>query len=312
MTDISKLLKIRYVKIHFTIRMIDDCVLPIYKASALRGGMGEMLMRSNCIGNRDCEVCGFSDECLVQRVLYSKMEIKPAFMNDGDSVGYVIECENYREEFKQDEELEFSMLLFGKTICWFAQILNALYSLGINGIGADKAKFDIVSVTNTLREKILDGNDIDMRRLKVLNVEDYVEYRKEQISRDPEIVINFKSPLSLKYKGEILRKFDPYAIIESACRRIYMLDCFEGVESDINVKEYMQSLPKIEILNEEHRDISVKRYSNRKKSSMYLNGIEGSLTFKGFPKDVTDALLAGELIHIGKNTSFGFGRYRIK
>ena len=86
-----------------------------------------------------------------------------------------------------------------------------------------------------------------------------------------------------------------------------MLDCFEGIESDIIQQK--TKLPTA--IKEEHHGVSVKRYSNHRDTSMTLQGIEGIMQLDGIPDDLLDVLLAGELMHIGKNTSFGFGRYRI-
>ncbi|MDE7312892.1 MAG: CRISPR system precrRNA processing endoribonuclease RAMP protein Cas6 [Eubacterium sp.] len=44
---------------------------------------------------------------------------------------------------------------------------------------------------------------------------------------------------------------------------------------------------------------------------MHLYGITGFIQLKELYPETLPVLLAGELIHIGKNTSFGFGRYRI-
>ena len=303
---------IRYVKLHFTVEFTEDTTMPIYKASALRGGMGEMLLRANCIRNRDCETCDFESECLVGRIMYSKMEIRPAFMSAGDSVGYVFECEDYHEHFSVGDQMEFSLILFGKTICYFSHILNALYALGMNGLGKEKSRFVIVSVTNTRKQPILYESDVDMSRYEISSVTDYIEYRKKQIRKNGiKNILKFKSPVSIKYRQEELKEFNIDAIIEAACRRIYILDCFEGIESNIVTREYLDALMIPEVLNEEHRPVSVKRYSNHQKSAMYLKGIEGELVLESIPADLIDIFLAGELMHIGKNTSFGFGRYRL-
>lgn len=37
-------LQVRYVKLHFHLRILEDTQLPKNKVSALRGGMGEMLL----------------------------------------------------------------------------------------------------------------------------------------------------------------------------------------------------------------------------------------------------------------------------
>ena len=41
-------------------------------------------------------------------------------MSEGDSVGYVIECENHAEEFYENEELKFNLILFGNAIVYFS------------------------------------------------------------------------------------------------------------------------------------------------------------------------------------------------
>ena len=46
--QLSDILQIRYIKLHFTIVLLTDTILPVDKVSALRGGMGEMLLRANC------------------------------------------------------------------------------------------------------------------------------------------------------------------------------------------------------------------------------------------------------------------------
>ena len=303
---------IRYIKLHFSVSFKEDSALPRNKTSALRGGMGEMLLRSCCVKNRKCETCEFESECVVRRIMYSKMEIQPSFMTSGDSVGYVIECEDYREEVKEGDILRFNLLLFGKTIVYFSQILNAFYALGMNGIGKEKGRFCIESVTNTKNVPILQGNDVLMENYEILRVSDYISYRKEQIKRKPlENGIRFISPLSVKYRGKPLDRFILEALIESACRRIYMLDCFEGIESSIHDLEYVESIQVPDVISEYHKNISFKRYSNHKESAMYLKGIEGEMKLESINNDLLDILLAGELIHLGKNTSFGFGRYQL-
>ena len=92
---------IRYTKLYFTIQFTEDTMLPKQKVSAIRGGIGEMLLRANCVRGRECESCDFESECIVQRIMYSKYEKKPSFVTTGESVGYVLECDNYKEEFYQ-------------------------------------------------------------------------------------------------------------------------------------------------------------------------------------------------------------------
>ena len=208
---------IRYVKLHFTLQIAEDTVMPRYKASAIRGGMGEMLLRANCIRDRICDSCDFESECIVRRTMYSKMEIQPEFMSSGDSVGYVTECEDYREEFREGDELKFNLIIFGKTIVYFSQYLNALYSLGMNGIGKEHSRFRIVSVRNTMNRDLLNGNDINMSEYRVRTISDYIAYRRRQAEKEPlSGKIRFRTPLTVKYRGEEIKEFDIEPIYEAA------------------------------------------------------------------------------------------------
>ena len=62
-------LQIRYVKLHFQIRFVEMTRLPVNKVSAIRGGIGEMLLRANCIRDRNCAECDFEQECIVRRTM---------------------------------------------------------------------------------------------------------------------------------------------------------------------------------------------------------------------------------------------------
>lgn len=304
-------LQIRYVKLHFKIMFLNDETLPVNKVSALRGGMGEMLLRANCIRDRQCSVCDFEEECIVRRTMYSKFKQKPEYVREGgESIGYVLECENYHTHFAKGDLLEFQLLLFGNTIVYLNLFLQAFYALGLQGIGVENAKFQVLSVTNTKKKELLSDGSIYMENYTVQPVSDYVDFRLEQFrGKNAEGRMIFKTPLTLKYRGGFLQEFEMNALIESVKRRIYMMACYEGIQTDFFDELSVQVS---EILFQEHRFVKVKRYSSRQGNFMFLKGIEGSIQTDGFSEDVLYLLLAGELIHIGKNTSFGFGRYQIR
>ena len=311
MTDdeLKKVLGIRYVKLHFTVESAGDSTLPKYKASAIRGGIGEMLLRASCIRDRECECCDFLDECLVQRIMYPRMKIQPAFMTNRDSTGYVIECEDYHEEIGDGDAWKFNILLFGKVIAHFAQILDAVFRLGEAGIGRHGAQYRIREITNSSGHPILKGNDVVMRNYRVGTVGEYVKYRLDRDSghSGDRWRIKFQTPLCLKSNGVFLDFFDPKAVIAAIRRRIYILDCLEGIEAP----QWLDKEAAFQVVRERHSMVSVPRYSNHRNEKMVLKGIEGDMETESIPGSLLPLLYAGELVHIGKNTSFGFGRYKV-
>jgi hypothetical protein len=305
MNNEHKALQIRYTKLHFHLTLQQNTTLPKNKVSALRGGMGEMLLRANCIRDRHCEKCDFTSDCIVRRTMYAPLDIQPDFMQKNDSVGYILECENYDEDFYAGDELTFNLILIGKNIVYFNQYLQAFTYLGMEGLGKYKSKFTIACVTNTKRDIIVQGNNVYKSQYIIQTVGEYVQYRMKSHQAEDTIVLH--TPTSIKHKGQMMTQIDMEAIMSALARRIYILDCFEGIDTDkIDITGH---IPKA--LSQNVHTTTVERYSTTHNEKIRLHGIYGSATISP-PDDTAKALLyAGELLHIGKNTSFGFGRYSL-
>ena len=316
MNAVMENLQIRYIKLHFTLVLMEDGQLPRNKVSALRGGMGHALLMANCIRDEHCETCDFSEDCLVQRMMYPKMKIRPDFMNTKDSEGFVIECEDTREWFHAGEEIRFNLLLFGRTIVYFHQYVQAFYYFGMQGIGRRHVRFQVSRVTNTVGETLVEETSIYKERYTVMLVSDYVRHRLasaeiQKIVDADRCRLVFQSPLTLKYQGELQEHFLPEAVIAAIERRIYILNCYEGngeCGSDVTglTQEHLPA-----VLDERAWAEKVKRYSGTQNSKVAFSGIRGWCDLEGLDEAVLELLLAGELLHIGKNTSFGFGKYTL-
>lgn len=288
--------------------MTHDTVLSSNKVSALRGGIGTMLLNANCISDRQCEECYFIEECLVQRIMYSKFDVKPDYITTGESVGYVFECENHKRKFKCGDTLEFNLILFGKSIVHFSQYIQAIFALGQNGLGTNKSHFVITGIKNENGEDILHKGNILMSNYKVSTIDEYVTKRLNQyndVNVFSKVKITFYSPVSIKHNGNFIQSFDAEAILNSLARRIEILNYYEG--KPMVGKHLIDNIP--ELLNQDSYPEDVKRYSSRHNDKIRLRGLLGSLSLSNVDKETLALLLAGELIHIGKNTSFGFGHY---
>ncbi len=307
--NMDQVLDIPYIKLHFYAAFSEDSKVPMNKVSALRGGMGEMLLRQNCISDRDCENCLFEHECIAQRTIYTKMDDKPDYMTGKDSLGYLIECEDYREALRSGDVMSFSLTLFGKNIVYFNQYLQAFHMLGMVGIGKDAAMFEIVKVENTHHDIIFKEGAVDMRQYKVENILNYVKRRQNFLKQNGfEHTLQFKTPVSIKYQGNMINRFDSEAVCRSIFRRIDMMDYFCGNEH-LNIA--LDTIDYPQICTQTVKKASVRRYSNVQERGMRLFGIIGEVVFVEIGEEILPYLLAGEILHIGKNTSFGFGRYKV-
>ena len=296
---------IPYIELGFYVVMLEDAVLPENKVSALRGGMGQVLLKQNCVSDRNCGVCVFQKFCPVTHMLYTYMENKPEFVTGKESVGYLIECENKTKDFKKGDGFVFRLVLFGASIVYFNLYLQAFCHLGMSGLGRKRARFGIAEVRNVQGEKIFNGNEIDMRKYEICRLSDYVIRRKMELKeKTGKYTMAFTTPLSMKYQQEYMKEFQPEALGKGAVRRLRMLNYYIGHPGD---SPEFQKYPVLQAQTVQSK--RSKRYSGTQKNTMPLKGITGTILFEEMPDECLDYLIAGELTHIGKNTSFGFGKY---
>lgn len=295
----------RFTKVRFTLEMIESCRMTGDKESALRGGIGEMLLRQYCIRDRMCEHCSFETACIVQNFMYAKYRIKPEFHTKGESIGFVIEADRGKRNYVSGETMSFSITLFGDTIVYINPIIQAIHMLGQVGIGTENARFQIKEIRNRRGQQILENGNFYYERYLVETLADYVKERKEEL-RTPKQLL-FIRPLTIKYRSEFLTEFHMQAILNSVSRRLYMLACYEGNEAE--ELRFYEEIPVILSQQVEHQQVT--RYSNRKQQKITMKGISGAIEVDGIREEILEFLLAGELTYIGKNTKFGFGKYRV-
>jgi hypothetical protein len=306
MVLLKERLSIPYIKLKFNLIFIENTMLPRYKVSALRGGMGEMLLQSNCIRDRECRNCPYVRACIVRKTVYTDMKKKPAFMTGDDSIGYLIECENYQVKIHAGDRVSFTLTLFGESLVYFNQYLQAFYQLGLQGIGKEHSKYQIESVWNHKNQPIVQGNQVYMEYYQPDTVYEYICRRRKQMEDGLENKMVFSTPLSLKYRGKYLNRFSSEAICQALSRRVFMYDYF--IENYIE-KPVFQKYPKIIDQIAEKR--CVRRYSSTQNQKMDMYGIQGMICFDEIEEELLYYLLAGEILHIGRDSSFGFGKYNI-
>lgn len=307
MNELEKRLNIPYSKLKFCLVVTEDAVLPRDKVSALRGGMGEMLLRQNCINNRKCETCGYKNPCIVYKILYTQMKKKPAFMQGDDSIGYLIECENYQERFREGEGFFFYLVLFGDNIVYFGQYLQMFYQLGVEGIGKDAVRYVIHDISNISGESLLRGNRLAMSAYRPETVYDHVMRRMKEIEKKGyKKKLVFHAPTCLKYQGRYLSEFQTEAVFQSLFRRIMMMDYFVEIYMDQVV---MEDYPAIVSQQSEMR--VVKRYSSTQDSKVKLRGMVGEVRFEDISGEYLPYVLAGELVTYREEYQLWFGRYTV-
>ncbi|MCR5324954.1 MAG: CRISPR system precrRNA processing endoribonuclease RAMP protein Cas6 [Lachnospiraceae bacterium] len=303
------LLRISYLRIRVDIQFLNNCELPVSKTSAIRGGIGDAMLRIKCTNEGNCEGCDLNNSCDVRNFMYSQIENAPPDMKTNPSLGYVIECEDYSESFEKDDQMKFYVILFGENISRISLLRDAIIDFGKTGLGVHRSKFEMIGFTDDdTGQSFLEQDLSDESMIKGKKVIDYVEKRIKRLEKSETYLINFKTAVTIKENGTILKDLTASGLCNSLLRRIYMLNMYEHITD--KPPDFGQDHPVI--VRQNMRPIAMPRFSGAKNQKMYLNGIKGSVVLSNVSDEWLALLLAGELLHVGKNTSFGFGRYTVK
>lgn len=298
---------VRYLKLHFTVAAQANCSFPITKAPALRFGIEQQLLTEICDAEyENCCHCSSSEQCIVRKTMILGSDIKPAFCSVGDRVGYIVECENNRKYFKRNDKFEFTLVLFGRMILYAKEFSDAVTRLGMKGIGKDSAKFSVESIDDGSGRQITDYAESEF---PYQSLGEYVSFKNKSIAREKVDRIQFMTPTSLKYRKGDKEFFQMENILESIQRRLYILACYEHIDIE---ELYHLRLSPISIYYQDIQQVCTYWYTEKSKKNVRMNGLAGCIYIGSVQEAEYNLLLAGELLHIGKYTGIGFGRYKLE
>ena len=293
---------IKYSIIKFEIEFLKNSKLNINKHSAIRGIIGNTLINENClVDNHDriCNECILKNKCLAYNIFSPKIISISNNLEENISP-FIIICDDKREFISNKDKLTFAMIFFGDTISYIPEIIRVVKIAG-ESLGLDNNLFKLKRVINDKNEDIYFEGISNYRRVNVRTIKEYIENRL-RISKDVSR-IEIISPIRFKKNKRFNDDLVEQDIVNLVKRRLTTLAALE--DRVITIDEKFD----FKIKYKDLKWSEYNRYSNRQKSRMSLGGIVGYLDLEDVSEETKKLLIAGELIHIGKSTSFGLGDY---
>lgn len=129
----------------------------------------------------------------------------------------------------------------------------------------------------------------------------------------PSVTLTTLSPLRLLARGARLENLALPELLRALFRRIGALARYHcGFEPEVDYAALLaHATSHTRVTTRRLVWKELPRYSARQKRRMVLGGLEGSLTLEGDLGPALPFLALGELLQVGKGTSFGLGRYRL-
>ena len=314
-----------YLKYDFDCSWLSNAYMPPYWGSALRGGLGKWLRQTSCIlKTRNCNGCAVRASC-AYGFIFETENIQSGQRKGNINVRphpIVLELP-FPCDFSTDEGMgfRFSILLMDRANEFFHHILFSIVKLGLeDGIGARTrqgyGRFQVDSV-RCGDEVVYDRKGAEIKKpsaLRKLDLDEMSIKKKAEVCMGKNnLEVKFETPFRVKYKGRFSQKVPFHLLIRTALRRLSSLEAAYGQgEPEIDYSGLIKAAEEIKTVREDLRWAEVPRYSSRQKSKMMIGGPVGTVTYKGDDLGrFLSFLKYCEVVHLGKQTFFGFGKMRV-
>ncbi len=297
-------------KVELRLNPVETISLPAYQGAAFRGGFGHAFRKAVCAVRKDA-----CDDCLVRHsCAYSYVFETPPPPDTGRMRKYtraphpfVIEPPLDRQgTYEPGEPIEFSLILIGRKAREFLPyFIFAFETLGRMGIGKGKGRYILESVRSN-------GNVIYTQEERNLGAPGPCLSIPDEHRPTHRLGLKFITPTRIVYNERLIPEPDFHHIVRNLLRRLSSLSYFHcGKELDLNYTGLIERAEKIKTVKKDIKWMDIPRYSTRQKTYMKLGGFVGEVEFEGDLTEFMPYLRLGEVVHIGKATSFGLGKYVI-
>ncbi len=312
-------MKISYIKTEFVIEPIEELHLPFFKGSTFRGVFGNTFRKVTCTLKRlKCENCILKSSCIYSYIFETPPIVQSPILNMDKYKTvphpFILEPPLHNGRlYKKGEEIKFSLIIIGKAINYFPFFVYTFEKCGEFGMGKGRGKFFLKKVQDD-KEILYDhlSKNIKSPRKKILEISESIELKEDKQNIES-ITINILTPIRIKHERKLLTELYFFVLIKSLMLRLNLIHYFHCEERDLTwaYKDIIEEAKKIIIKESNIRWFDWSRYSSRQGTKMKLGGIIGKITYEGRIKPYMEILKAGEIFHVGKNTTFGLGKYEI-
>jgi hypothetical protein len=295
--------------------------LPAYSGSAWRGLFGHALKRTVCVTHeRDCKQCLLWRSCVYSYVFETPPPVNSEVMRKYNAAPhpFVISPNPYQvEEIQPDEPLFFDFVLIGKANQHLPYIIHAMQQAGLHGIGRQRGKFSLVGIEQDTNVEL--AKDPQWQTIYSAGGELVASPPITPIASDlpdGELVLTFTTPFRSVQQGQLIRKdtFRLQHLLSNLMRRLSML-CYFHTDTPLKIdfKALTEKAKNIELVSNDLQWHNWNRYSSRQKSKIQMGGVVGQVGFLADAIQPFWAMLSlGQIIHAGKGTVMGLGKFNIE
>jgi hypothetical protein len=302
----------------FTLRALEPLNLPPYKGSVLRGGFGYVFRRTVCAqpARKRCVGCLLQHHCAYGTLFAPSPPPGAEVLRKNEAVPrpFVIEPPpDRRTDYAADECLDFGLVLVGRAVDYLPYFIIVFEALGQRGLGRQSGHFELeqVMAEHPSSEPVIvfAAEEMDDSKLPVTATE--VQAHAATLPAD-HIRLRFLTPTRLVHRGKPLQCPPFHVLARRLLNRVSSLSYFHcGQRWETDYRGLVEQAKAVELAACDTHWVNVERYSSRQRAKLSLGGFVGDVVYTGDLAPFLPLLCLGELVHVGKATVFGNGKYEV-
>lgn len=328
-------MKIPYKRFTFILEAEEEIYLPSYKGSTFRGAFGIQFKKVVCaLKKEDCRDCLLKQRCVYAHIFESPSPNEDNILGRVNAIPhpFVIEPpEGEKQRYHAGQTFSLGLILIGEAIQYLPYFIYTFDLLGKTGIGrgrgrcrlqevytiSDNDNTTLIYCSKTRKVESFSKECIDLSQSILAVMEEKVPNPAQNAPE--EITLRFLTPTRLKYDGKLTIGLEFHIFIRQLLRRLFLLRHYYGKESSAEGGLSGDGYHRLLIDRAHATGIKEsnlqwcdwERYSSRQDTRMKLGGFVGDIVYTGAISPFYPFIEAGKILHVGKGTSFGLGKYMI-
>ena len=302
-----------YLTLDWHCRFESATTLPAFKGSMLRGTLGHALKSTVCaVRIKICDKCLLRHNCLYARIF----EYKPNPHVESSQVAlphpYVLEYATEEKTYDTADIFQFRLIILGSLVESLPYWIYSVQQMGERGLGprdrdGNRAQFHLQQVL-AAGEQIFDCCSSNLRGDVSAQQLAWIE-APEKIER---LRIELLTPLRTKDRNRLATDLDFTLLVRLGLRRLQSIsDAFNVRIEPEGITELLQQAREVKVLRKDIHWHEQVRYSTRQQERQQFGGLLGTMEVEGDLSPFWPLLRIAEIIHLGKETSFGLGRLKV-
>ena len=210
------------------------------------------------------------------------------------------------------QELSFNLVLVGRANDYLPYFVYAFEELGKMGIGKGRGRYRLTAISD-LDGSVYDCRTRTLRPGETVALPVLADNGETGKDGEREVSITFLTPARIVYGRRLVSDLEFKVLVTSLLRRLLLLGHFHCNQNGggWDHKAMIGRAEKVEKVQDSLSWRDWERYSGRQKTRMKMGGLVGTVTYRGEIEPFLSLLRAGEVLHVGKGTAFGLGKYRL-